>query len=554
MRILGLDIGTHSVKGVELDASFKKFQIHNYHDLPIAPGEKPSQVAKRLVESLKKRPDRIVIGLPSHQATFRNLAAPSKNKKALQAAVAFELEDELPFEMDDATFDFAILRQNKGLADVHAEATLTQYVENLVQELRSEGLEPEIITSPIWAYRCLLNRVITQPEDQDRPTLLFHMGHHSTDLYLHWQGQPIAFRSLNIGSQKITQAIMEKYKLSEAEAKKTQIENGFILTQSQRENASREQLEFSDTIEGALKSLLAETRQFSLSAAANAKRPTAKIYLSGPSTLMPGFKSFFEDHVRISASHLRAFSKTSPTPIEYADGTEASLTLALGLAFTLIASDKMKPINFRKGSFSQKGLSSGWTWNRVRHPLTATLAVGLAFFISMGFQKSYYQAEIEKIDTRLKSKAKNFLGSIPQSKMNLYLESPDEMKEAIQKKLTAQRTLAQFLTSDARSPFKFLKTLSQDIPRSVVVDMVHFQVGAASNNYDPKATQDVQLSFLFESPPTEERLSSILMNLVDEVKKDPTTQEPSLDGQGQKWKVTFTGKTKSESKGVGDGN
>src|SRR5688572_223891 len=132
MRVLGLDLGSTSVKAVEIDTSFGRYEIHDYHEEKITQGSNAFEAAGRLVRGLPKAPDRIVVGLPSGRVTFRNLHVPTKDRKDIQAAVAFELEDDLPFELDESVFDHSILSQGPEGTHLHIAATLRKYVAELL--------------------------------------------------------------------------------------------------------------------------------------------------------------------------------------------------------------------------------------------------------------------------------------------------------------------------------------------------------------------------------------------------------------------------------------
>src|SRR5690606_30643650 len=109
MRILGIDLGHTSIKAVELDSTFGRYEIHEYHEQKVGLEEDPIEVAARLVQGLPKQPDRISVALPSIKTTFRNLQFPTKDKRAIQSGVNFEIEDELPFDIDNTVFHYSIL-------------------------------------------------------------------------------------------------------------------------------------------------------------------------------------------------------------------------------------------------------------------------------------------------------------------------------------------------------------------------------------------------------------------------------------------------------------
>ena len=64
------------------------------------------------------------MSLKTRQVTFRNLQLPTRDKKAIQSGVGFELEDELPFSIENAAYDYSIISQSKAGTQVHVAATL----------------------------------------------------------------------------------------------------------------------------------------------------------------------------------------------------------------------------------------------------------------------------------------------------------------------------------------------------------------------------------------------------------------------------------------------
>src|SRR5690349_12005769 len=113
MRILGIDFGSASIKSVEMDSAFGRFEIRDYHEQAVQPEELWQDAVKRLIAALPKPPDKIIVALPTAYNTFRNVLLPTRDKKSIQSGIGFELEDELPFSLDDATIQYTILNQSK---------------------------------------------------------------------------------------------------------------------------------------------------------------------------------------------------------------------------------------------------------------------------------------------------------------------------------------------------------------------------------------------------------------------------------------------------------
>src|SRR4051812_31648336 len=134
MRILGIDCGSSSIKAVEMDSAFGRYDIHDYHELVLEPGTPVEEGVSKLLKNLPKPPDKTVVSLKSGQSTFRNLSLPTRDKKAIHAGVTFELEDDLPFPASESVHDFAILSQSKQGSVVHVAATLNRHIATQIED------------------------------------------------------------------------------------------------------------------------------------------------------------------------------------------------------------------------------------------------------------------------------------------------------------------------------------------------------------------------------------------------------------------------------------
>jgi Tfp pilus assembly PilM family ATPase len=145
MKILAFDIGSFSIKAVELDVTFGRFELTDYfiekvtETVPVVeeeyvPGkekEKPKEkedpnirrvVTAGQVEAIRRilnarpfRYDRMSVNLPKGWVSTRLFQLPTKDRKAIQNSIQFELEDDLPFSTDDSINDFAILKNRRQL-------------------------------------------------------------------------------------------------------------------------------------------------------------------------------------------------------------------------------------------------------------------------------------------------------------------------------------------------------------------------------------------------------------------------------------------------------
>ncbi len=550
MRILGVDLGSSSIKTIEIDSAFGRFEIHDTHDIPLEPNSTPVETALHWIQKRPRAPDRIITGLSSPQFTFRNLPLPTRDKKAIQASVGFELEDELPFNVDQSVYEFIILSQTKSSSQVHVAATLKDQIRTVIQPWLNASVEPDAITSEAWAYRTLLNQVLS-PAEQEGPVLLIQMGHSRTTFYLHWHGAPALIRDFSWGGNDLTLAISQKFNISIEAAEATKINQGMIQVNNEPSDLTPEQLELSQCLTEATDPMINELRHIHLTSRNFTRKSIQKIYLAGGTSLLPGLGSLVNQQFRIPTQKLLALSATAASGVTYSEQTDTKFLLAASLAFCLVGQARNTCINFRRGEFAKTSLVHKINFQVLKKPLLALAAMGASLFLSLSIQSFVYQSRLQNTNIQLEKSVKSFFGQVSSSALRGYLADTKKLKTAISKDLDKQRELTRLFGPNTKSPLAFLNQISLAIPKDVIVDLSKFQVGMAPTDSFTKSDSPVSssLSFSVANPQVAERLATILGRKINSLKRDSMDELSLPDSEVKKWKISFSGTPHEDSYG-----
>jgi type IV pilus assembly protein PilM len=537
MRIVGLDIGASAVKLVEIDSAFGRFEIHDHREIAVFPGQEAAAVAGEALRSLPQPPNRLVVSLKSSKLTTRNLQLPTRDRKAIQSAIAFELEDELPFPIENCVIDSAILAQVGQQSQVHVATTLRKLFAPELARLQAAGVDPDVVTSDSWALRTLVNRVVP-PTGQEKPLLLAQIGDQSTLFYIHWRGFPMLGREIAWGGRDLVEALSRKLSLSLEQAENV-LRNPSMIEDSHPQGLI-------PLLGEALEGLRREIRHMDLVCKGLCHEPVQRVYLSGGASAVRGLPDWLEDSVRLPVERLRALSSLSPSGVSYAEMADARMSIAAGLAMSQVGPDRSLCINFRKGEFARVGQGRDFDLSALKAPLVASAIAGTIFFISMAVQGRIYGGQLEEKDAQLKKAMSAFFGSVSQSALRTYLASPQSLKNSLQKELEKNRELARVYGPNPKSPLLYLKAMSDGIPKDVVVDVMRFQVGAAAEGgFDPKKESTVTLSLLANDPKAADRLSALLVPKLLQPPKGsekPSVEEvPPANGKPRRYRMTWTG-------------
>lgn len=540
MRIVGLDLGSSAVKIVEVDSAFGRYELHDHREIPVQPGGDPAAVASLALQSLAQPPQKLVVALRSSKLTTRNLQLPSRDRKAIQSAVAFELEDELPFSIDNAVMDSAILAHAGQQSQVHVAATLKKVLAPELLQLQQAGIDPDVITTDAWALRTVVNRCI-QPADQEKPILVTNIGARTTLFYIHWRGFPMLGREINWGGRDLTEALAQALGVDDEQAETFKC-NPSMLQDSHPAGIL-------PLLSGALENLRRELRHMDLVCKGICHEPIQRVVLTGGGSLVPGLAEWIESSTRLQCGTLKALSLMSPSGVSYAESADARMPLAAGLAMSQVGPDRSILINFRKGEFARADRGMELNLQSLRKPLIGAGITALVFFASMAFQSRLYGRQLEDRDAQLKKAMGTFFGTVSQSALRTYLANTSSLKTALQKELDKNRELAKAFGPNPASPLAFLKALSESLPKDIVVDVTSFQVGAApDSSFDPKKDSSLTVSLVAQDPKAAERISAVLVPRLLESGKPVVEEMPAAKGKPRRYKMTWTGKAKMPSR------
>ena len=201
--VLGLDIGSHSVKAVELRQTFSGLEPVQMRVHPRADPETPESESLRRFIRLHNFPtEHIACAIPGDRLSTRRLEFPFRDRKKLAQAVPFEVEGEIPFDLDDVLVDWELVSGDRSHALVAATIAQKTEVATQLQSLQESGCEPRILEAEGLALANL-----SALFDLSGKRLLVDFGHRKTNLCLLIDGRPLVARTIPVGGLAITEAL-----------------------------------------------------------------------------------------------------------------------------------------------------------------------------------------------------------------------------------------------------------------------------------------------------------------------------------------------------------
>ncbi|MGH0032051.1 MAG: type II secretion system protein GspL [Myxococcota bacterium] len=222
-NVLGLDVGSHGVKAVELQQGLRSLQAVNVKsveresELPLA------ELVQRLVHVHRLSTDHVVTAVRGDRLSVRRLSFPFSERRRLAQAVPFEIEDALPFDLEDVVLDWDPLTSERHRGDVIAAIAPRAAVSELIECLHQAGCDPRTVEAE-GLVLANLRALFELPGDR----LLVDLGHSKTTFCALSEAGPVAARSFQVAGAALTEAIAQDRALPLEEAEREKLEHGIV--------------------------------------------------------------------------------------------------------------------------------------------------------------------------------------------------------------------------------------------------------------------------------------------------------------------------------------
>ncbi len=150
-RTIAIDISPTAVRLVQLEATFRKAQVTMVTTVPIPEGTDRAGMWQLVRDYVPQNIDNIVVSGDGRAASTRALSFPFVDPKKVDAAVEFELENLVPYAMENTGLTWHTRATENNKTDVVAALAAKDTVRALIGEMGVVGLEPRAVVLPAAA-------------------------------------------------------------------------------------------------------------------------------------------------------------------------------------------------------------------------------------------------------------------------------------------------------------------------------------------------------------------------------------------------------------------
>ncbi|MFA5368778.1 MAG: pilus assembly protein PilM [Candidatus Paceibacterota bacterium] len=238
---VGIDVGTKSIRMIEVSRKKDKAQLENYGELnldiaashsfrnfdknTLNPSiENISKAVRSIIDAADIKSKKAIFSLPDFSTFFVSFELPPMTKKELNGAIGFEARKHIPLPMSEVVLDWQCIskdpvkQKNKVLLMAIPKVLVEQY--KTIAEV--SGLELQALEAEAWG----LKRCLVKPNEPT--TCIVEIGYQSTIVSIADDNYVKTSFSFDIAGKDLTEKLAETLGIEIREAEEIKKENGLL--------------------------------------------------------------------------------------------------------------------------------------------------------------------------------------------------------------------------------------------------------------------------------------------------------------------------------------
>lgn len=195
-RILALDCGSHALKAVLIEHTFRECRVLGFFRRPRDPDRPLAEQVQEFCAAHALRADTVLSCLPGDRVIQRLLALPFARARQIEQTVPFALESQIPLGLEEVVVDFQVVRRTADGVTVLAVAVPTGTLTEHLETLTAAGLDPAVVGLTPLAPLPLLHLAGVEMQGV---TVLLDLGENRTSVVLLRDGVLGGLRTLSVG-------------------------------------------------------------------------------------------------------------------------------------------------------------------------------------------------------------------------------------------------------------------------------------------------------------------------------------------------------------------
>jgi len=308
--LVGLDIGSSSVKAVELQGKPGSLELLNlgYENLQpdtIVDGQimelnDVSNVINSIFREHGIKTTRIAASVSGHSVIVKNIVVPQMSEDELQESFSWHAEEHIPFDISDVSLDYQITGQTPDALHVLMAACKRDKVANLKQALQLASMQPTVIDVDAFALQNCYE--VNYNPQAGQIVALLNIGASTMNINVLNGTLSVFTRDVSVGGNQYTGLLQKELGLTFEQAEA--VKRGMPPPEGTEDRPTEPILE---TVSDILALEIQKTFDFYRATAEDGEAAVQKILLSGGGSKLPGLSDYLARRFEIAVEYFDPF-------------------------------------------------------------------------------------------------------------------------------------------------------------------------------------------------------------------------------------------------------
>src|ERR1700716_1561701 len=334
--LVGLDIGSSSIKAVELKSSKQGYELVSFGlenlaqdtvvdgaimDAPLVAG-----AISNIFETQKIKTKNVATAVSGHSVIVKRVTLPSMTEEELYDRIQSEASQHIPFDIADVNLDHQLLESIDSQMDVLLVAVKKDKILNHTNVLAQSGKNSTVVDIDAFALQNCYE--LNYDPDPGQTVALLNIGASVMNINIVRGGIPLFTRDVSVGGNQYTDALQKELDLSFEDAEKLKMgENLPSVTEDQKQQILRS---VSDIL------TLEIQKTFDFFRATASGENIQRIVVAGGTARVPGLVDLLREEFAMPVEELNPFRRVLVNPSKHSDDQiremAPRLAIAVGLA------------------------------------------------------------------------------------------------------------------------------------------------------------------------------------------------------------------------------
>lgn len=340
---LGIDIGTTSIRVVELTRMGNNFKLENYGEvitssIPQASfrtgegtsltlsDEEVARVIRTILREAEIQTKEVNFSIPDFSSFFTSFEVPSMTKEELSRVIKYEARAYVPLPISEVALDYSTIREEPAAElKKQIKVLVTAIPNEVVGQYRQIASLARLDLKALEAEAFALGRAVAKKEA--KAVCVIDVGARSTTINILDKGNLKVSHSFNVSGSELTEVLSRSLSIEYNQAEELKKNSGIIFSPESSQDTK-------DILLPIINAVILETRRVIENYYQIEVQRTEKIILAGGSARLPGLKDYFSAELKQAVEIANPFIGISYPPVleEILKEMGPSYAIAVGLA------------------------------------------------------------------------------------------------------------------------------------------------------------------------------------------------------------------------------